>query len=58
MSEMTSRERFQRMYQHKEADRVPMVGGPWGTTIERWRREAAVAKTRRNRPDLLERTSE
>jgi tRNA (guanine37-N1)-methyltransferase len=26
--------------------------------IERWRREAAVAKTRRNRPDLLERTSE
>ena len=26
--------------------------------IERWRREAALAKTRRNRPDLLERTSE
>jgi tRNA (guanine37-N1)-methyltransferase len=26
--------------------------------IERWRREAALAKTRRNRPDLLERRSE
>jgi tRNA (guanine37-N1)-methyltransferase len=23
--------------------------------VERWRREAAVEKTRRNRPDLLER---
>ena len=39
MAEMTTRERFTRMYQHKEADRVPMLGGPWGTTIERWRRE-------------------
>jgi len=39
MAEMTTRERFQRMYDHKEADRVPMVGGPWGTTIARWRRE-------------------
>ena len=36
---MTTRERFQRMYQHKEADRVPMLGGPWDTTIERWHRE-------------------
>ena len=26
--------------------------------IERWRREAALEKTRRNRPDLLERSSE
>ena len=43
MADMTSRERFQRMYQHKEADRVPMVGGPWGTTIERWRREGMPA---------------
>ena len=39
MAEMTSRERFGRMYEHKEADRVPMLGGPWGTTLERWRRE-------------------
>lgn len=39
MGEMTTRERFQRMYQHKPADRVPMLGGPWGTTIARWQRE-------------------
>jgi len=39
MAEMTSHERFKRTYEHKEADRVPMLGSPWGTTIERWRRE-------------------
>ena len=39
MAEMTSRERFGRMYEHKEADRVPMLGSPWGTTLERWRSE-------------------
>ncbi|NCP30723.1 MAG: hypothetical protein COY42_21310 [Armatimonadetes bacterium CG_4_10_14_0_8_um_filter_66_14] len=39
MVEMTTRERFQRMYAHKEADRVPILGGPWGTTLARWRRE-------------------
>ena len=39
MSEMTSRERFQCMYDHKEADRVPIVGAPWNSTLERWRRE-------------------
>ncbi|MBT3379968.1 MAG: hypothetical protein HN742_02955 [Lentisphaerae bacterium] len=39
MTELTTRERFQRMYEHREADRVPMVGGPWGTTLARWRRE-------------------
>ena len=43
MSEMTTRERFQRMYQHREADRVPMIGGPWGTTIARWRTEGMPA---------------
>ena len=36
---LTSRERFLRMYQHKEADRVPISDGPWGSTIERWHRE-------------------
>lgn len=36
---MTSRERFARMYQHREADRVPIIDIPWGATIERWRRE-------------------
>lgn len=39
MTEMTSRERHARMFQHKEADRVPMRGAPWKSTIERWRRE-------------------
>ena len=39
MSELTSRERFGRMFNHKEADRVPMLGAPWGSTMERWRRE-------------------
>ena len=36
---MTTRERMKRMYEHKEADRVPMFGGPWNSTLERWRRE-------------------
>ncbi len=36
---MTTRERFERMFEHKEADRVPILGAPWDTTLERWRRE-------------------
>jgi len=39
MAELTSRERFQRMFEHREADRVPIIDGPWGATIERWHRE-------------------
>ena len=39
MHKMTSHERFKRMFEHKEADRVPIMDGPWGTTIERWKRE-------------------
>jgi len=39
METMTSHERFRCMYDHKEADRVPIIDGPWGATIERWRRE-------------------
>jgi uroporphyrinogen decarboxylase len=39
MSEMTSHERFKRMYEHREADRVPVIDTPWGATVERWRRE-------------------
>jgi uroporphyrinogen decarboxylase len=27
------------MYAHKEADRVPIMDSPWGTTTERWLRE-------------------
>ncbi|MGD2174752.1 MAG: uroporphyrinogen decarboxylase family protein [Candidatus Brocadiaceae bacterium] len=39
MEQMTSRERFARMYAHREADRVPIIDTPWPATIERWRRE-------------------
>lgn len=36
---MTTRERMMRMFEHREADRVPITDGPWFTTIARWRRE-------------------
>jgi uroporphyrinogen decarboxylase len=39
MSKMTTKERMKRMYEHKEADRVPVTDGPWASTIERWHRE-------------------
>ena len=34
--ELTSRERFQRMYQHREADRIPIIDDPWRGTLNRW----------------------
>ena len=33
---MLSNERFRRMYEHREADRVPVLDSPWPETIERW----------------------
>ena len=39
MKAMTSHERFQRMYAHQEADRIPIIDYPWGATIERWQQE-------------------
>ncbi|MCX5758599.1 MAG: hypothetical protein NTU83_08855, partial [Candidatus Hydrogenedentes bacterium] len=39
MKPMTSYERFRRMYAHEEADRVPVIDGPWSATIERWQLE-------------------
>ena len=39
MAAMTTFERMTRMYEHREADRVPVTDGPWGSTIERWHRE-------------------
>jgi uroporphyrinogen decarboxylase len=39
MAEMTTYERMKRMYEHREADRVPITDSPWGATIERWHRE-------------------
>ena len=39
MSAMTSHERFKRMFEHRDADRVPIIDSPWGATIERWQCE-------------------
>ncbi|MHB0859484.1 MAG: uroporphyrinogen decarboxylase family protein [Anaerolineae bacterium] len=36
---MTTHERLTRIYAHQEADRVPIRESPWGSTLERWRRE-------------------
>ena len=40
---MNSWERFKRMYEHKEADRVPIIDQPWAGTIRRWHREGMPA---------------
>jgi uroporphyrinogen decarboxylase len=36
---MTTRERVMRMFEHRDADRVPITDSPWNGTILRWRRE-------------------
>ncbi|MCC6446463.1 MAG: hypothetical protein IT210_23800 [Armatimonadetes bacterium] len=36
---MTSRDRINLALAHKEADRIALQDSPWGTTIERWRKE-------------------
>ena len=36
---MTTKERFQRMFEHREADRVPIIDSPWAGTLRRWRAE-------------------
>jgi uroporphyrinogen decarboxylase len=36
---MTSHERIRRMYEHREADRIPVFDEPWAATIERWQAE-------------------
>jgi uroporphyrinogen decarboxylase len=36
---MTSKERFTRMFEHREADRVPIIDIPWAGTLARWKRE-------------------
>ena len=44
MQTMTSRERILRMFQHQEADRIPIVDKPWGDdTIRRWQSEGMPA---------------
>ena len=39
MRELSTYERMKRMYDHQEADRVPITDTPWESTVERWRRE-------------------
>lgn len=39
MQEMTSYDRMKCVYDHREPDRVPIIDGPWGSTMARWRRE-------------------
>ena len=39
MTTMTTRERMKCMYEHREADRVPIWDWPWLSTLERWREE-------------------
>ncbi len=38
-TKFTSHERFHRMLNHQEADRIPIIDSPWSATIERWQRE-------------------
>jgi len=45
MAEMTTHERMKRMYEHREADRVPVTDSPWGATIQRWHREGMPRDT-------------
>lgn len=42
---MTGKERYACMYDHREADRIPIQCGPWGATIERWQREGMPKDT-------------
>ena len=39
MDSLTTYERFRRVYEHREADRIPIIDAPWGATIERWHAE-------------------
>jgi uroporphyrinogen decarboxylase len=39
MAELTSKERFAKIYAHQEADRIPIIDSPWAATIERWQKE-------------------
>lgn len=40
---MNSWERIKRMYDHREADRIPILDSPWAGTIRRWQREGMPA---------------
>ncbi|MFA4838792.1 MAG: hypothetical protein WC703_04880 [Candidatus Neomarinimicrobiota bacterium] len=39
MKEMTSRERFSSMFEHRPADRIPITDIPWKATLVRWEKK-------------------
>ena len=39
MNKLTSKERISRMYEHRDADRVPITDVPWQGAIVRWQNE-------------------
>ena len=43
MPELTTRERFARIFAHQEADRIPITDLPWKSTIARWQAEGLPA---------------
>ncbi len=45
MKKLTSRERFARMFEHRDADRVPIIDEPWAGTIARWQHEGMPKET-------------
>lgn len=36
---LSSRERILRMFEHREADRIPIIDNPWAGTVARWEKE-------------------
>ncbi|AEF81299.1 uroporphyrinogen decarboxylase family protein [Leadbettera azotonutricia] len=40
---MTSHERIKRMFEHRDADRVPITDSPWQGTLARWKKEGMPA---------------
>ena len=40
---MTTQERFTRMFEHREADRIPIIDEPWRGTLLRWKQEGMPA---------------
>jgi uroporphyrinogen decarboxylase len=39
MDELTTYERLKRLFAREPIDRIPIIDGPWGATLERWHRE-------------------
>lgn len=44
MEQLTTHQRMQLIFEHKEPDRIPIWDAPWNGTISRWKREGMPAK--------------